>query len=271
MLIQAFNGSSHAYQGFTYSALGNNIGEAAIFMVRHPLKAIELLFVNHSGNVANNNIKAEFYIVTLLSGGILLFRKPLFLLMFIPIIAQKMYNDSPMRWGINSFYSIEVVSLLSICVFVAIASFENKKFRTLLVSFTIVSTLCITIVKLRSRTASDYYPQKENILSSQFYTPPCDLNDVKKGLLFIPDDASVAASERLVPHLAFRSEIHCFPFVHNSKYIALLKNVSHYPLSAKEFEEQMIDLQSNSEWETIYDSKEMVVLRFRGDSVVSRQ
>ena len=78
--------------------MGNNIPEVLIFIIKHPFETIKLLFINNSGNHDFDGVKFEFYYAFLLSGGIFLFLKPQFLIMFILLIAQKMLNDSYIRW-----------------------------------------------------------------------------------------------------------------------------------------------------------------------------
>jgi uncharacterized membrane protein len=255
-LVHLFEDPQKPYAGFAYSALGNSPGAAIGFMISHPLKTIELLYNNPTGVPEFNFYKIDFYLVVLFSGAFMVYRKPLFLLMLLPIVLQKVFNDSWVRWGNFGFYTIEIVSILSICVFLSVAAIKNPKWKTAMSTIVILSTLTMTILKIGSGQTN---PDKENILSYGFYHSPLNVREVHDGLTLIPEDASVAASEVLVPHLAFRPEIHCFPFVHESEYIALLKNSSCYPLQPEEFKTYMADYRKNAGWEIIYDTRDMVM------------
>src|SRR5690606_25939056 len=88
---------------FNYSALGATPGEAFLFALKNPVETIKLFFINHLNDPAFDRVKAEFYIVYLISGGIVLLLRPQYFIWFIPIVAQKMLNDSYIRWGISTY------------------------------------------------------------------------------------------------------------------------------------------------------------------------
>ena len=229
IVIPHFEQPGRPYWGFAYTGLGNNPVEALLFVISHPYEAIKLLFVNHLGDPQYNNIKAEFYIVFLISGGVLLFLRPVYLIPFIPIIAQKMYNDSFIRWGILGFYSIEVVSVLTVFAFIAIV--ESRLFYKKLILLVIcASTLATTLVKMNQRTAFWYDDQKEAIIHREFYTTTLPVKEIIRAIdQFVPVDAPMVASQSIVPHYAFRHKIYIFPYVHDARYMVLLKKGDHLP------------------------------------------
>lgn len=261
VLLHYFQDPSLPYYGFRYSSLGGTPGEAIKFLFTHPIKAGELLFINQSADPVYDGIKQEFYIVFLLSGGVLLLLRPILLLAFLPIIAQKMYSDDYIRWGINGYYSTEVVSLLSISCFLALCRIKNKVILYIIISILIISTGKITYDKLQSRVSKWYNPAKENFFSSQMGKTDLNIEDVKKGLAVIPIEASVTATESLVPHLAFRDTVHCFPDVHESEYLAFLKGGSPYPLSADIFEKERKKYTESPDWLTVYDGPSIQVIK----------
>ncbi|HEX2396429.1 MAG TPA: DUF2079 domain-containing protein, partial [Bacteroidales bacterium] len=109
VLIPYFEDPHRPYGFFQYSALGDNPAKAVLYILKHPGASLKMLFENHLNDPNLKGIKLEFHTVFMLSGGLLLIRRPVYFLMFIPVIAQKMYNDSFVRWGILGFYSIEAV------------------------------------------------------------------------------------------------------------------------------------------------------------------
>ena len=84
-----------------YAYLGDNYTEIAKNLLNDPLEAIRLLFVNNSGLSRFDGVKAEFYYCTLASGMLLTILKPNYLIMLIPLVAQKMLANDGNFWGVS--------------------------------------------------------------------------------------------------------------------------------------------------------------------------
>ncbi|MBD79046.1 MAG: hypothetical protein CL840_09020 [Crocinitomicaceae bacterium] len=69
-------------------------GETIKFLLLHPLDSFQALFVNHSDDVQLDYLKAELHIILLCSGLPFLFWKPHYLVMLLPIYAQKLFHDN---------------------------------------------------------------------------------------------------------------------------------------------------------------------------------
>ena len=170
-IIPAFENKNLHYWGFAYSALGNNPLEAIMFMLKHPIKTFEMCFINPTPDHTFDGMKVEFYYVFLISGGLILFFKPKYLLMFIPVIAQKVLNDSYLRWGIYSFYSIEIASILSLAIYVIISDFKNIKY-SYIVGIIVCLLTAITTVSLfdkNNRELPWYDSTKEKFYDLNMY------------------------------------------------------------------------------------------------------
>jgi uncharacterized membrane protein len=142
-LIPLIETPEKPYFLFNYNTLGNNPYEALVFILKNPIDALKLLFINTSGEAAYDFVKTRFYLYYFLCGGFLLFYKPKYLLLFIPIIAKKMWNDLPVRWGMEWYYAIEFVSILPIAVFLILSDIKRVKIRN-----TFLAILCICSVFL---------------------------------------------------------------------------------------------------------------------------
>jgi uncharacterized membrane protein len=261
-LIPHYENPELQYWGFAYSALGNNPAEALLHIFRHPVDSFRLLFINHSGDATYDGIKKEFYIVFLLSGGLLLFLRPVYLLIFFPLVAQKMFNDSYVRWGINGFYSIEVVSVLTIAAFMASSRLRNLRVKLVLYSLLCLMTLKVTVDKIDKRTSKWYDVRKEKIYARAFYTPDNDFRKIRNQInRFVPSDAAVSAMQDIVPHLAYRRNISIFPFVRNANYIVLLLNGNKYPLKGESFTEEKEKYLNDPDWEKLLDDYPLIVLK----------
>ncbi|MFC2104679.1 DUF2079 domain-containing protein [Bacteroidota bacterium] len=251
VIVPFYENKDFEYWGFAYSALGENIPQAIKFVFTHPFETIKLLFINHSGNPQFNGIKAEFYYVFLLSGGFLLLYRPKFILLFIPIVAQKMFNDHFIKWGINIFYSIEVVSILPFVTFLIIndlGKIKKNNLTTLFAVIVLTSTIVTTIVKMDTRKSKWYDKSKEKFYDPKFYQLKYDLKKVYSYLKDLKPEINMCASGKIVPHLAFRKEISIYPYIGNAEIVFILQGSSTYPLSRNEFEESLLKLRNNENW-----------------------
>ena len=237
---------------FNYSALGATPGEALSFIFQNPFESIRMFFINHSNDPANDGIKAEFYWVYLISGGFVLLLRPQYLIWFIPIVAQKVLNDNPVRWGIASYYAIEIVTLLPLSVFLVISSLKSKSLQTGLTIAVCIATLSVTIHKLdvNNNQIPDYLtPAKVKIYDKRFFETPYDIKRVNQLLKQIPPKAKVSASNYLLPHLAQRQFIYFFPDVRDAEYIAFSVFDNNYLLSHEINEQHRNNYLSDPNWE----------------------
>jgi hypothetical protein len=263
-IIPALEDENKKYTLFNFAALGSSPLEALQFIIRHPLKAIELLFTNHNGNNYYDGIKLEFYLVYLISGGCLLFLKPAYLIPFLPLLVKKMYNDEPIRWGIESYYSVEVVSILPIMVFLILNDFKNEKLKVILA--TIICTCAISVTSYEITKPSKEHialfgnVKKINFLSNAFYKSDVNVEEINNALRMIPEDAAVCASGGLSSHLAFREKIYTYPKIDDASYICLIKYGDNWPSTQESFSEQLKNLIESGEWRILVDGDNFIML-----------
>ena len=244
----------------SFNALGGNFGEVIVNIIKHPIKTIELLFVNHSGDPIYDGIKVETYLALALAGGFLIVLAPEYLIMIVPILGQKMFNDLPIRWGISVHYSIEFAPIIVIAVYTIIH--RLKKYKVAVASVFLASTFISSASFLDHRT-SEYYNQA----NSQFYKKPhwkrdFDVAEVNRLLKTIPADARVSAQSCLAPHLAFRDYIFHYPFIGNANYIALLPaEENKYPYDDVTYQKAIDDFIASGKWEVASKNEAVLILR----------
>ena len=249
---------------FNYAALGENPGEAIAFIVKHPVETFKLFFINHLNDPAANGVKAEFYWVYLISGGFILFLRPKYLIWFIPLIAQKELNDSYIRWGISTYYSIEVVTLLPLSVFLALSSIRLKWLQNGLIIAVCIATLSTTIYKLNPLHCVIPWttnPAKEKIISNRFWTTPYNVKKVNELLSMIPAKAKVSASDHIFSHLTQRQSIYFFPTVNDAEYIVFSVFDDSFLISHYANELSRNKYFNDPEWEMV--AKEFPVFLFK--------
>jgi len=254
-IIMPHMGDLHPERGyyhFKYSALGNNAGEAFKTIVIRPLHFLKLFFINHLNDSEGYGIKKELYMTILLSGGFALLLRPSYLIMLVPIVAQKVLSDDIQKWGINYQYSIEFTPILTFAAFGFAASISSRPRLWAYISALLVATGLTTFYKLENRVSKWYAP-----LNQRFYDPDhyrCELNryEVYDVLSSIPDKANVSASSPLVPHLASRDSIYMFPLVNNADYIMLIDGENLYPLTKVDFDNKVKEYMTSDDWEPLY-------------------
>ncbi|WP_346862193.1 DUF2079 domain-containing protein [uncultured Draconibacterium sp.] len=253
-----------SYGLFNYAALGKTPGEALVYMLRHPVEAVKLFFINHSNNPTYNDVKAEFYLVYLVSGGFVLLFRPKYIIWFIPIVAQKVLNDNPTRWGIATYYSIEIVTLLPLSVFLAIASFKKSWIQKTAIVLACIGAIFMTIHKLdhsNRKVPWTLNPSKVKVYSKKFYTSHYNVKAVNRLLATIPDTAKVSASNYILPHLAQRKSIYYFPNVKDAEYIVFSVYDNHYLLTHMQNENERNKYLGSNEWEITQHSFPVFLLK----------
>jgi uncharacterized membrane protein len=267
VFIPAIETGDKQFTLFNYSALGANPGEALKFVILNPIETVKLFFINHLNDPAYKGVKGEFYIVYLVSGGIILLLRPRYLIWFIPIIAQKVLNDSYIRWGISTYYSIEVVSLLPLSVFLILASLKSKTIQLILAISVCLATLCMTLYKLNPDNVEIRWtmnPAKERIYKKEFFKAPFNIRKVNQILKQIPKDARVSASDHLFSHLSQRQSIYLFPKVEDAEFIVFSVFDNYFMFSQMENEEKRNEYLYSADWQIIAKEFPVFLLKKKG-------
>ncbi|MCE4563600.1 DUF2079 domain-containing protein [Maribellus sp. CM-23] len=264
VIIPSIENEEKQFTLFNYSALGENPGTALLFVFKHPIETLKLFFINHTENPANNGIKVEFYLVYLISGGILLLWRPKYFIWLIPIVAQKVLNDAPLRWGIATYYSTEIITLLPLSVMLTISDIRNKKVQNYLTLITCIAALSMTIHKMdRSnvKVPDAFIPAKEKFYGKSFYHSPYQLLTTHKLINEIPLEAKVSASDHLLAHLAQRQYIYLFPEVNDAEYIVFSVFDNYFLMSHMENETRRNKYFNSPEWKVINEAFPVFLLK----------
>ena len=259
---------------FNYSALGATPGEALLFIVQHPFESIKMFFINHTHDPADEGIKAEFYWVYLISGGFVLFLRPKYIIWFIPIVAQKVLNDSIYRWGISTYYSVEIVTLLPLSVFLILSCLKSRSLQIGLVIAVCISTITVTLHELdqkNNRTPWAFDVSKTKFYDKRFFKAPFDIKKVNQLLKNIPPTAKVSASNYILPHLAQRQFIYFFPDVSDAEYIVFSVQDDNYLYSHESNEKERNKYFLDPKWEIIASEPPVYLLKLNNSSTSTRK
>lgn len=259
LIIPELSNTDGVYLHHSFNALGSNFGEVIVNIFKHPVRALTLLFENHSGDSFFDGIKLETHIALLIAGGWALFFYPEYLVMILPILAQKMFNDLPIRWGISDHYSIEFAPILVIGLY----TFLNKlKRRKVQVAIATLLLCAISSFKFMEKRTSEYYKKNNTrFYSSKHWKRSFDVGSVHEALQTIPDSLRVSAQSPLAPHLAFRDYIYHYPFKGDANCIALLTaEENKYPFTEAQYQDEIKKLLESEEWIIFTQNKALLIL-----------
>ena len=260
-VMPLLQGSEQNLQFSRYTHLGGGTAsELVVNLITHPLHTIQVLFSNTLNDHLYDYIKVEFYAALLLSGGIFILLRPAFLIMLIPVIAQKMLSNTFTFWGTNAQYSIEYIPVLCAATISFFSAGKDRKPILLYVS--LLLTTATTVKLLDSRISKWYYPELVRIYQPAHYRPYVNNHEVYDALSLIPPDVASTASLCLAPHIANRFALYHFPVVKDAVYMALLKHEHDaWPAETPGAYLDLIDqYKKDSNWTIIRETKDVVML-----------
>ncbi len=206
-----------------FKYMGDSFGAVAVWILTHPIQTLGNLFSNFLDLRPGDGLKTEFYICFLLSGGLLCLLKPNWLVMVIPLVAQKMLSDDIAPWGIANQYNVEFAPVVVCGVFAAAARMGSVPKRAAVAVAMPLLCLGVTIY-----TCSDpiTWVTRENVRlfdARHYRQDGFDRHYANNLLNRIPADASVCASQCFTPHIALRDSVYLYPvgLRHTPQYLLL--------------------------------------------------
>ncbi|MBI9066749.1 MAG: DUF2079 domain-containing protein [Salinivirgaceae bacterium] len=257
------DGAGHS-QLARYSHLGNSLPEVINTIIRKPLYVISLFFTSPLDKESLAGIKTELHLMVLVSGGYALLFRPRYLIMLLPIYAQKMLTNNYGFWGISNQYSIEFAPILSLCLVSFLTKVKSIRMVYWIAISTAVLTCFFTIHTLENRKSTGQHKTNAVFYDRRHYESNLNLKEIYKQIDKIPDDAILSVSTNLSPHLANRKKIYTFPNVKDADYIILFTSKrTCYPLSRDKFNERLVTLRESDKFELLYDENHLLILRKR--------
>ncbi|MEZ5173081.1 MAG: DUF2079 domain-containing protein [Bacteroidia bacterium] len=264
-IMPAFS-ENGAYPHFHYSVLGETSGDAIKFLLMHPIESLKLLFSNHTGLPEADHVKPEFIALMCYAGLPLLIFRPAYLIMMIPLVFQKFYHDDFFKWGIYAQYSIEFAPIVAIGVVSAVSGFNNNKFRLLILLVVIAGNLRATRYLFKEKTRLWQEKNKIDPFRMSHYRRPFPVEQFRKAIDLIPEDAIVSCQSNFQPHISLRDKVYQFPDINDAQFILLTDWAGSYPLERKDFDCWMDSLHRSDDWNIEYENV-WVVLFGRKNSV----
>lgn len=262
-IIPALEAPNKSYSLFTYSALGKTPWEALQYIVTNPIETCMLFFKNQTSDPRFDGVKTEFYITYLISGGFILLFRPQYIIWFIPILAQKMLNDTPVRWSINWYYAVPIATMLPISAFLIISKLKKDYFK-----YGTAIGLCLLAWLATDRSFNRdnrkmpfTEPLKENMFDAHFFDSKLNIPTIHKSLELIPSDAKVSASNFYLPHLSQRRFIFLYPIVNDAEYIVVNQKWENYYAEEKTYMQSIQNYLHDPNWIIITNEYPFLLLK----------
>jgi len=200
--------SGHSYTYWNYNNLGRNTPDAIVALLKRPYRTVTLLF-DHSRKVRTLiELYGAWLFLPLLS--------PLVILT-IPTVIERFWSTNPFYWTTSDQYSLPLAPLLA---FAAIdgasrvgghwAAHRSALLAALSIGV-LVTGLSLVIWSVRPLRLSSYLSAHR-------------AGEVSACLDLIPGNATVAASNQLVPHLTHRRGIYRLFVRSGQEYLAVTDN-----------------------------------------------
>jgi len=206
LIIPALGGGV-SYRHWTYDALGTGPLSAASFIVRHPLASLQLLFTPAE--------KARVWVGSFAALALLPLVSPL-LLVALPTFLERFWSTSPNFWSFHYQYSMLPAAILTFAAMDTCARLKRMLGprlagvgATILPIAALAASVLITFVVVRP------------LAEVTTYLSDSRAAQIQSCLDTIPADASVTASNALVPHLSHRSAIYLITIQTDADYIAI--------------------------------------------------
>lgn len=198
------------YLHWTYQALGDGPGAAMFHLVRHPIDSLKLLFTPLQ--------KVKIWIALFAPWLFLPLLSPL-LLVAVPSLAERFWSSNSLLWTTSFHYSLLIAPILA---FAAVDSLERV--QRLLPGFiswarSLIPSAGPVGVLLGSVLITFVFVTPLDELGT--YVPSAQVAQIQSCLDGIPPDASVSASNFLLPHLSHRREIYLLNLKTDAEYIAI--------------------------------------------------
>ena len=176
-----------------------------------------MLFTNTNGMSQYDGIKEEFYFCALTSGMLLTLLKPNYLLMLVPLFAQKMLSSRYGFWGFAGQYSVEFVPVLVISSFLVILRLKQRPWRYAISGILLCSVLLTTFYTVND-PKEPIHPELLRLYSKEHYhQEDFDIDYARHLIETVPKDGYICAASMFVPRLALREHIEDFEWNINTE------------------------------------------------------
>jgi len=236
--------------------VGNSLEEIILNLISDPAK-----FINLMTNYPEKQLKINTF---LYSGGIIFLFEPILILPLVPLFLLTLLSSQWGMWGNFGHYNILFSVWIPIMFFYLTEKIKQRQLNILLILFFIYQNIRILNNFHLDATKWTRFPY---IFNSEYYHQRFNLKEIKELINLIPDNASVSASNHLIPHLAFRDNIYFYPNNNNAEYIAIIQSDCidryYYYSSSHDCFKDIFNLLKNNKYELIYNKNHVLLFKLK--------
>jgi len=268
-IMPSLSGENNEYIHFDYTILGSDFQEVIKTIIIKPYYTIKVFLGNFLDNSLYDFLKTETILAFLLSGGFLIFRKPQYIIILIPIFGQKFFNSYFSKWGLFNHYSIELVPIIAISFYLALNSLKlNTTVKLRVAIFITCISFLISVLMVRNSNSVKYRE-----INYEFYNPKhykslsynkssYSYKTLYKELARISENSIVSAQSQMLPHLALRDKIYEFPVILDAQYIVLLPmEENKYPIKNDKYFQKIQELKMLQDWMIQYENDFLIIFK----------
>jgi uncharacterized membrane protein len=199
------------YGHWTYDALGTGPGSALLHIIRHPISSLRLLVDNSTKLKLWGGLLGAWLLLPVLS--------PL-ALVAIPTLLERLWSSNPALWSASFHYSLVIAPILAFASIDALARLQH-----------VVRSVSLPRVRGRVGVGVSIAVLAAGLIISfgvvrpfdevSTYSSQAQVSNIQSCLASIPADASVSASNALLPHLSHRRHIYLLTLNDDADYVAI--------------------------------------------------
>ena len=208
------------YGHWTYEALGKGPGSALLHILRHPIGSFKLLIDNSTKLKLLGGLFGAWLILPLLS--------PIGLVA-IPTLLERLWSSNPALWSASFHYSLVIAPILAFASIDTIARLQRILSRFIKSPSPLVGegrgggsprpiAAAIAVLAAGLIVSFGLVRPFDEVGT---YISAGQVADIQSCLSVIPSDASVSASNKLLPHLSHRRQIYLLTAKADADYVAI--------------------------------------------------
>ena len=191
----------HPFTYWSYTQIGDNLGDAALNTLRRPWLPFEVFFSPREKVETLVLLLAPFLGLALCSRVALI---------AVPLLAERFLSTNEAFWGTSFHYSMAIAPVLAMAAAAGLANVA--RLAGLRARGPIVAAGAVTMLVAGLVASTIAVPPADRILTQVtapgFYTAPAYAGPVRRGLERVPAGASVLAPDFVTPHLAARDRLY---------------------------------------------------------------
>ncbi len=243
-----------AYAHGIFSNISNDPVQFLKFIILHPVEAIKIAF--------SPSIKAQTLFLTLGSAGFLSIFTPVFLLLVLPFLVERLLTNHPGMITMSFHYSAPIMAIVFISAIFFLCRLVQKGHQKIVPVLSVFLFLCsVSLMMVSSSYISPLYA----LAKSQNYS----FGDREKEALDIikkvPNNASVISEDAFVTHLSHRQEIGLFGNNQTEKYeyilLAKTDEYSCWPAQFTDVYSEIANLRSDKSYVITAENDRLVLFR----------